>query len=164
MIEEKFKALALYVESGIEGIRRTGLKVLSLRERYVKLLMPLNGNVNHVGMMYAGSLFTIGEVTGGAIFGASFDMGRYYPLVKELNIRFRRPALTDITLEAILSEEKTANILRELDEKGKADFTLELELHNTDGEPVCVVQGVWQGRKMTPELAALISRAPDSTG
>jgi len=158
MIEEKYKALAGYVESGIEGIRRTGLKVTSLRDRYVKLLMPLQGNINHVGIMYAGSLFTIGEVMGGAIFGASFDMGRYYPLVKEVQIRFRRPALTDITLEAELSEERVAQIRKDLEEKGKADFTLDLDLIDTQGEAVSLVQGVWQGRKMTPELAALMSR------
>jgi hypothetical protein len=29
MIEEKYRAPALYVESGIEGIRRTGMKVLA---------------------------------------------------------------------------------------------------------------------------------------
>jgi len=29
--EEKYKSLATYVESGIEGIRRTGLKVLALQ-------------------------------------------------------------------------------------------------------------------------------------
>lgn len=158
MIEKKYHALALYVESGIEGIRRTGLKVLVLRNRYVKLLMPLQGNVNHVGMMYAGSLFTIGEVMGGAIFGASFDMGRYYPLVKEVQIRFRRPALTDITLETELSEERVAQIQKDLDENGKADFTLELELTDAKGEAVSIVSGIWQGRKMTPELAALLSR------
>jgi hypothetical protein len=157
MIDEKFKALALYVESGIEGIRRTGLQVISLSDRYVKLLMPLKGNVNHVGMMYAGSLFTIGEVMGGAIFGASFDMGRYYPIVKEVNIRFRRPALSDITLETRLDENKVAGILAEMEEKGKADFTLDLALTDAGGETVSIVQGVWQGRKMTPEIAAFIS-------
>lgn len=158
MIEEKYKSLAAYVESGIECIRRTGLKVVVLRDRYVKLSMPLQGNVNHVGMMYAGSLFTIGEVMGGAIFGASFDMGQYYPLVKEVQIRFRRPALTDITLETLLEEGKAAQILMELQEKGKADFTLNLELIDANGEVVAIVQGVWQGRKMTSELTALLSK------
>lgn len=43
LIEEKYKVLAFYVESGIESIRRTGLKVLSLRDRYVKIQMPLSG-------------------------------------------------------------------------------------------------------------------------
>ncbi len=158
MIDEKYKALALFVESGIEGIGRTGLKVLSLRERHVKLLMPLQGNVNHVGIMYAGSLFTIGEVMGGAIFGASFNMSQYYPLVKEVHIRFRRPALTDITLEVELSEEQAVRIRTELEEKGKADFSLDLELIDARGEAVSLVQGIWQGRKMTPELTALLSR------
>lgn len=158
MIDEKYKALAMFVESGIEGIRRTGIKVLFMRERHVKLLMPLQGNVNHVGMMYAGSLFTIGEVMGGAIFGASFNMGRYYPLVKEVRIRFRRPAMTDITLEAELSREQVTRIQAELEENGKADFALDLELIDARGEAVSLVQGIWQGRKMTPELSALLSR------
>ncbi|MDD5712743.1 MAG: YiiD C-terminal domain-containing protein, partial [Smithellaceae bacterium] len=84
MIEERLKDAAAYTESGIEGIRRTGLKVLDFREGYVKIKMPLEGNINHVGMMYAGSLFTIGEVSGGAIFAASFDYGKYFPIVKEV--------------------------------------------------------------------------------
>ena len=158
MIEEKYKSLATYVESGIEGIRRTGLKVLALQDRYVKLLMPLQGNVNHVGIMYAGSLFTIGEVMGGAIFGASFDMGKYYPLVREVQIRFRRPVLTDVILETDLSEERVAQILMELEEKGKANFTLELKLTDANEEIVCIVQGIWQGRKMTPEVCAFLSQ------
>lgn len=157
MIEEKYKALALYIESGIEGIRRTGLKVIALRERYVKLLMPLEGNVNHIGMMYAGSIFVIGEVMGGAIFGASFDLQKYYPIVKEVQINFRRPALTDITVELELSAAKAADILNQMHQQGKADFTLELVLADASGEVVSRVQGVWQGRKMTEELAALIS-------
>ena len=65
MIEEKYKVAAGYVESGVEGIKRTGIKVLAMRDGYVKTLMPLEENVNHVGIMYAGSLFTIGECMGG---------------------------------------------------------------------------------------------------
>ena len=32
MIEEKYKVAADYVESGVEGIKRTGLKVLDMRD------------------------------------------------------------------------------------------------------------------------------------
>ena len=91
MIEEKYKVAAEYVETGVEGIKRTGIKVLAMKDGYVKTLMPLEGNVNHVGMMYAGSLFTIGECMGGAIYGVAFDVKRFYPIVKEVTIRFRRP-------------------------------------------------------------------------
>jgi acyl-coenzyme A thioesterase PaaI-like protein len=112
MIDERFKALAEFAESSIEGIRRTGIKVLEMRDRYAKMVMPLHGNINHVGMMYAGSLFTIGEFSGGIIHGASFDCSRFFPIVTEVTIRFRRPALTDVTLEVELSKEESERIQR----------------------------------------------------
>jgi thioesterase domain-containing protein len=146
-MEEKYKALAAYLESAIGIVKHMGLKVISMRERHVKLLMPLQKNVNHVGSMYAGSLFTLGEIMGGAIFIASFNIDQYYPLVKEVQIRYRRPALTDITVEAALSEDRIEHILKTIEEKGKADFNLDLELLDAKGEVVSLMQGIWQGRK-----------------
>jgi hypothetical protein len=148
MIEERYKAAAEYVETGVEGIKRTGIKVLAMRDRYVKTLMPLEGNVNHVGIMYAGSLFTIGECMGGAIYGVAFDHQRFFPIVKEITIKFRRPAATDVTLELEMDEETADRIQKEAEEKGKADYTLELELKDTSGEVVSIVHGVWQIRKI----------------
>ena len=148
MIEEKYKVTAEYVETGVEGIQRTGIKVLAMKDRYVKTLMPLEGNVNHVGIMYAGSLFTIGECMGGAIYGVAFDIERFYPIVKEVTIKFRRPVVTDVTLELEMSEEDVGRIQQEAEEKGKADFTLDLELKDTNGETVCMVSGIWQIRKI----------------
>jgi len=147
-VEEKYKAVAAYLESAIGIVKHMGLKVISMRERHVKLLMPLHENVNHVGSMYAGSLFTLGEIMGGAIFVASFDIGKYYPLVKEVRIRYRKPALTEITVAAALSEDRVEQIRKEMEEKGKGDFDLDLELIDTNGEVVSLMQGTWQGRKI----------------
>jgi hypothetical protein len=148
MIEEKYKVTAEYVETGVEGIKRTGIKVLAMKDGYVKTLMPLEGNVNHVGIMYAGSLFTIGECMGGAIYGVAFDVQRFYPIVKEVTIKFRRPAVTDVTLELEMSQQEAEAIQQEAEEKGKADFALDLELKDTNGERVCEVNGIWQIRKI----------------
>ncbi len=148
MIEAKYKPMANYVETGVEGIARTGIRVLAMKDRYVKTLMPLEGNVNHVGIMYAGSLFTIGECMGGAIYGVAFDIQRFFPIVKEVTIKFRRPVVTDVTLELEMSEEEADKIQQEAEEAGKADFTLDLELKDTNGETVCLVSGIWQIRKI----------------
>jgi hypothetical protein len=148
VIEEKYNVVAEYVETGVEGIKRTGIKVLAMRDGYVKTLMPLEGNVNHVGIMYAGSLFTIGECMGGAIYGVAFDVKRFYPLVKEVTIKFRRPVVTDVTLELEMSREDAVRIQQEAEEKGKADFALDLEIKDTNGEMVCAVSGIWQIRKI----------------
>ncbi len=150
MIEEKYKVAAEYVETGVEGIKRTGIKVLAMKDGYVKTLMPLEGNVNHVGIMYAGSLFTIGECMGGAIYGVAFDVKRFYPIVKEVTIKFRRPVVTDVTLELEMSEKEAEGIQQEAEEKGKADYTLDLELKDTNGETVCAVNGIWQSRPVQP--------------
>ncbi len=148
MIDEKYKKIADYTKNGIEAIKRTGLRILECRDNYVKLLMPLEGNVNHIGMMYAGSLFTIGEVSGGAIFGVTFDYLKYIPIVKEVTIRFRKPTLSDVTLEVEMSPERARELQQTTDQKGKADFDMDLEIKDAGGETVALVHGVWQVRTM----------------
>ena len=120
------------------------------------MLMPLEGNVNPVGMMYAGSLFTLGEIAGGAIHVVSFDMTKLFPIVKEIKIRFRRPATTDVTMEVELSAEEASRIQAEALEKGKADYVLNLELEDANGEVVSIVQGTWQVRTFSKEMGAAL--------
>lgn len=158
MIEERFKNLVVYLETGINAIARTGVKALECRERYVKMLMPLAGNTNHIGMMYAGTLFTLGEIPGGAIFGVSFDVTKYVPIVKEVSIRFRRPALTDVTLEVSMEKETAERISKEAESTGKADFPLELEIKDASGEVVAIVKGTWQIRKMPEGMTSPLAK------
>jgi thioesterase domain-containing protein len=148
MIEKKYAGVARYVESGIEAIARSGLKALEFQDRHVKLLMPLNRNVNHVGMMYAGVLFALGEVMGGAIFGVSFDYRKYFPIVKEVQIRYLQPALTDIMLTVDMTDDQVKEVIDLLEAKGKADFTLDLELKDANETIVARVRGTWQARKI----------------
>ncbi len=148
MTNEEMKAIAEMTIDGIPAIKRTGIRVLDIRPRYTKILMPLEGNVNHVGMMYAGALFTIGEIPGGILHLASFDVNRFFPIVKEINIRFRRPATTDVTLEMALDADQADQIQAEAEEKGKADFSLEMEIKDAAGEVVSMINGTWQIRKI----------------
>jgi len=154
MIEKKYKVVAEYCQNGIPAIQRTGLTITDISERYAKVKMPLEGNANHIGMMYAGSLFSIGEISGGVIHGASFDTEKYVPLVKEVSIRFRRPALTDVTLEVSITKEEADRIQTEAAQNGKADYTLDLEIKDAAGEVVSIVHGTWQIRKMPEGVAS----------
>jgi acyl-coenzyme A thioesterase PaaI-like protein len=147
MIEEKYRAAIDFALSSIEGLRRTGLKVVEMRPGYVKLFMPFQGNAGHIGTIYAGSLFSFGECMGGMIHIASFDMSKFFPLVKEVSIKFKRPAVTDVTLELIMSEEEIKRIQDEADKNGKADFVLDLEIKDTQEKAVSTLHGVWQIRK-----------------
>ena len=102
MIEEKYKDYASMLEGIIRIVDAMGIRIVEMRDRHVKVLLPLEPNINHIGTMYAGSLFTAGEFIGGPLFLASFDYTRFYPIVKSISIQFLRPAATDMTVEATL--------------------------------------------------------------
>lgn len=96
-------------EEKIAFVQRSGLRAEVLEPGYVRLRMPGAGNENHIGSMYAGALFTLAELPGGALFLTSFDSARFYPIVKEMTLRFRRPAKGDIRVEARLMPSASAN-------------------------------------------------------
>jgi acyl-coenzyme A thioesterase PaaI-like protein len=136
-------------EEQIAFVKRSGLKAEVLEPGFVQLLMPLTGNQNHIGSMYAGALFTLAEIPGGALFLTSFDVQRFYPVIKEMNLRFRRPATGDIRVEARLAADEIERLQGEANETGKAEYVLELKLVDGSGEVVAQSRGVYQLRKHT---------------
>ncbi len=137
----------LFTEERIAFIKRMNLKAEVLEPGYVRLRAPLAGNENHIGTMYAGALFTLAEVPGGALFATSFDHQRFYPIVKEVNLRFRRPATGDIHVEARLSASEIERIQIEAAANGKADYALELQLCDAAGEVVAESRALYQLRR-----------------
>lgn len=137
----------LFTEEKIAFVKRMGLKADVLEAGYVRLHIPLAGNENHIGTAYAGALFTLAEMPGGALFLTSFDAQRFYPIIKEMNLRFRRPATSDVTVEAHLSTEDIERIQQQAEQDGKAEYLLELQLRDTCGEIVAESRGVYQLRK-----------------
>lgn len=141
------------LEKGIPFVGRTGVKVLELERGYVKMTVPLEPNVNHIGTMYAGALFTLAELPGGAIFLSTFDSSRFYPIIKGMEIEFLKPARTDVTVEVRLDSEEAARIQEAANETGKADFSWKSELRDTQGRVVAVCSNHYQLRKIEPQGA-----------
>ena len=136
-----------FTEDKIAFVKRMNLKAEVLEPGFVRLRVPLAGNENHIGSMYAGALFTLAEIPGGALFLTSFDASQFYPIVKEMNLRFRRPATGDIVVEARLSAEEIARLQSEAQANGKAEYVLELQLTDGSGEVVALSRGIYQLRK-----------------
>ena len=136
-----------FTEDKIAFVKRMNLKAEALEPGFVRLRVPLAGNENHIGSMYAGALFTLAEIPGGALFLTSFDVSKFYPIVKEMNLRFRRPATGDIVVEARLSAEEIARLQTEAQANGKAEYVLELQLTDGSGEVVALSRGIYQLRK-----------------
>lgn len=136
-----------FTEDKIAFVKHTNLKAEVLEAGFVRLRMPLAGNENHIGSMYAGALFTLAEIPGGALFLTSFDASKFYPIVKEMNLRFRRPATGDIVVEARLGAEEIERLQGEAQANGKAEYVLELQLTDGSGEVVALSRAIYQLRK-----------------
>ena len=134
-------------EEKIDFVRRCGLRAEQLEPGFVRLRMPLDGNQNHIGTLYAGALFSLAEIPGGALFLTSFDASKFYPIIKEMNLRFRRPATGDIVVEARLGAEEIERLQGEAQANGKAEYVLELQLTDGSGEVVALSRGIYQLRK-----------------
>lgn len=134
-------------EEQIAFVQRSGLKAEVLEPGWVRLCMPLEGNQNHIGSMYAGALFTLAEIPGGALFLTSFDAQHFYPIIKEMNLRFRRPATGAIRVEARLSAEEIQRLQNQATDQGKAEYLLELQLTDDSGEVVAESRGLYQLRR-----------------
>jgi thioesterase domain-containing protein len=147
-ISDEYKELVGYLERAIKIIEKMGIRILDLEKRSVRIMLPKEPNVNHVGTVYAGSLFSLADFAGGILFFASFDYKKYYILLKEMAIAFKKPATTDITVEASLTLEQADGVGRIADQAGKADWPVDFELKDEQGNVCCIVHGDFQLRRL----------------
>jgi thioesterase domain-containing protein len=133
MTDDLLTSLRPLLEQGFPFIERMGVRLDAIEPGYCRMTAPIAGNGNHIGTMYAGALFTLAELPGGAIFLSTFDASRFYPIVKGMDIRFLKPARTDITVEVLVAEEEVSRIQEVAGRSGKADYSWSCELIDADG-------------------------------
>jgi acyl-coenzyme A thioesterase PaaI-like protein len=148
MTEEQLATIREASANSFPFVQRCGAQVLELDVGYCKMLMPFEPNVNHVGIMYAGALYTIAELPAGPIHMTTFDAQHYYPIVRDMSIHFSRPALTDVTVEVTLDPEEAQRIQDVTDAEGKCNFEWDTEIVDAHGQVVATTHNVYQLRKM----------------
>ena len=122
-----------------------GVRFTAMRPGFVQASVPFQGNANHFGVTYAGVVFTVAEVLGGAMHVASFDASTHYPLVKRIEIDFVAPGRGPLTATAQLPDEEVARI-RAAAAGGKVPFVLTAEVTGDDGTVVARTRGDYQIR------------------
>ncbi|MBS9536031.1 PaaI family thioesterase [Mycobacterium sp. M1] len=134
------------LEHTIPAAHRMGVKVVTADRGHAATTVPLEGNGNHFGVIYAGVQFTVAEVLGGIIALTTFDAAKYFPLVKNLDISFVGMAKSDLRAEARMSDAEIDRVAAEAAERGKSDFTLEAVITDADGNTVATTRGLYQLR------------------
>jgi thioesterase domain-containing protein len=129
-----------------------GIRVVEVRPGFAAAELPPEPNMNHFGVTYAGSLFSVAEMLGGVLSLVTFDfegeLSGFVPIVKESTIRFRRPALGVVRATASLSDDEVTRVRQDALATGKGEFVLEASLTDEHGEVVASTVGTYQVRRL----------------
>lgn len=123
-----------------------GVQVVEARRGFAAATVPVEGNGNHFGVIYAGVQFTVAEVLGGIIALSTFDTSKYFPLVKNVDIAFRAMATTPLRAEASMDDETIARVEAEAAAQGKSDYVLDAVVTDENGTVVATTHGLYQLR------------------
>jgi acyl-coenzyme A thioesterase PaaI-like protein len=134
--------------STIPTAHSMGVRVVEARRGFAAATVPVEGNGNHFGVIYAGVQFTVAEILGGIITLSTFDSSKYFPLVKNLDISFVGMARSELRAQASLDNDTIARVEAEAAERGKADFTLEAVVTDADGQTMATTRGLYQLRSL----------------
>ena len=135
-----------FLEQTIPRAHQMGVRFVVLRPGYVCAELPFEGNGNHFGTVYAGVIFTLAEVLGGAMHMVTFDPATHYPLVRGMRIEFTAPGRGRLTAEARLDDETIARVRAEAGSDRKAPFELRATVTGDDGTVVASTVGDYQIR------------------
>ena len=119
-----------------------GLQVESIEGGIYRSRIPLNDKTkNHVNIVHAGPMWMTAEYLGGLIAADNLSNPKYQPVIAGLNIKFLRPAMTDITAETEFTADDAAAMKKALESTGRYDFTIHIVVRDTAGKVVAEADG-----------------------
>lgn len=136
-----------FTQNRVPRMASMGIRVTELSELRAVGTAPLEGNSNHMRSMYAGTIFGLAEMVGGALPFPSFPADEFYPTVKNVDLTFRRPVRTDLTATVEWTPDQLAAIREELAVCTKSEYVVNVALTDADGRLVAQSVGTYQVRR-----------------
>ena len=95
-------------------------------ERHVVVRLPANSmHLNHVNIVYAGSYFVLAESSGATLIKCTYA-GKYVPIIKSVNIDYRKPTKRDLIVDISMTEEEAKERIAYVEEHGKGQYPLDV--------------------------------------
>jgi len=120
----------------IPWVKESGLTVDVFEERHVRLSVPKEKHLNHVGIIYAGTHFMLMEIAGAALFLATYGVKPFVPVNKGMSIRYLKPAVTDISCDLSISAEEAHAKMAPLEARGRGEWVLAMSATDESGTTV----------------------------
>jgi acyl-coenzyme A thioesterase PaaI-like protein len=111
-----------------------------------QLELPFSAVVhNHLGTVHASAQIALAETASGDLLVHLFPewVGKVVPIVREARAKFRKPATGTLTAHPAIADELAGQFREQMDKKGHASLTIEVELLNREGEVTCRAAFDW---------------------
>ena len=119
-----------------------GLKI-SGKNGYLLMLDKRTEYRNHLNMVHASAMFALAEASSGYFLLNEFsEMTYIVPVVRKVDVKYRKPATGAVFSKAQLQETDREEILKALIEKGRTTLKVEVSLH--DEADVQVMQAIFE--------------------
>jgi uncharacterized protein (TIGR00369 family) len=143
-----FDAIAKGMAMAVPYIGHMGIEVTEMSDGAATAVLPDRPELhNHVGSQHAGALFGVAETASGAAFVGAFAarMGDVTPLARSAEIAYVKVARGRVEAKAKLGV-PAAEALAALDANGRVDFSVEVEMTDSDGVVVATATVDWNVR------------------
>ncbi len=144
-VHPQFKQMLI---KSIPFVERAGMTFEVMEDRHCVGKMPIEGNLNHVQIMYAGALFTLAELTGGGLLAATFDLTKYRLVVRKVDIEFKKPVKTDATCDMTFPLEEVERIENVLETQGRSDFEVKGVIKDAAGVEAACSTAIYNAKKI----------------
>lgn len=128
-----------------------GLRFVMESDGTYRTWAPLNDKTgNHVGTFHAAFQFALAEAIGGIVTFENRASESYVPLVKHVSMDFKKPATTDLFAITRFTDQDVDTMNQAMQENGRFDFTLAIDIQDLDGKTVSVMTAVYAIRQFDP--------------
>jgi acyl-coenzyme A thioesterase PaaI-like protein len=123
----------------IRYVNLAGIVPEIMEERHVRLILPVEEiHLNHVGIVYAGSMFVIAEIAGANLFVCTYGQDEFVPILKGMEIKYNKPTKKDLVIDLFLTEEEAVEKIAKARERGRGDYFLDVPIKDVDGNEVAL--------------------------
>ena len=100
---------------------------------------------NHLQTIHASAQFTLAETASGKALLQQFPEleGKVIPLLRDADIKFKKPALKTIHAEASISDELRLKFSEQLAKKGRASIAVDVKIVDSEGTMTCAGTFNW---------------------
>ena len=141
----------MLTNSPIKWVSMAGIQADIIEPCHVKLSMPIPClHTNHVNTAYAGSIFTLAELTGGAFLQSAYGFDEFVPIVKNAAIKYVKPGTTALSCEVTLTAQEAEERLVPIRERGRGNYPLTIQVLDESSETVAEVNFTYYLLPVTP--------------